>query len=349
MKYRTRRQILLIGLCVLLCAPSALNAEPRGDRVLGIDVTTASDDDYDSALEIAQSAGLGEIGLFFNWNSIEKRRGKYRNPNFRIANLYYPLKGIPVNLTITPIHTNRKVVPRDLAHAAFDDPSMIRRFNRMLDWVFSQIPDLSLTSIVIGSEFDVYLGTDPKAWLHYRKFYERAARHIKLKRPGLPVAAEATFSGLTGASQALLVALNASTEIVGVSYYPLNDTLTVKDPTVVRSDFDTLLALYPNRQMNFYQVGYPSSTLLESSEDKQSQFVEELFKAWDAYPTQIHLIVFDWLHDQSPESVESLSKFYGITDDNFKEFLGSLGLRTYAGADKAAFTTLRTEAGNRGF
>jgi hypothetical protein len=326
-----------------------LSTGTRGSRILGIDVSMAADNNYDKAFATAKNAGMQEIGLYFNWDDIETSPGVYNNPYFQMANTFYPPTGTMVDLTITPIHTNQLVVPGDLGSTSFDDPVMIERFTDMLDWVFSEIPDLEVSSVVIGSEFDVYFGTDKNQWEKYQVFYREVTAYVKEHYPDTKVAAEATFDGLTGHTKEYTKALNEYSDIIGVSYYPLKSDFTVKDPSVVYSDFDTLTTMYKGRTIYFYQLGYPSSPVLKSSEAKQKQFIQEVFRAWDAHASQIKMIDFTWLHDMSPQTVESFKEFYGIGSNNFAEFLATLGLRTYDGNEKEAFKALHTEAKARGW
>ena len=50
---------------------------------------------------------------------------------------------------------------------------------------------------------------------------------------------------------------------------------------------------------------------------------------------------FIWLHDISDAQVQSYTKYYGIGQRGFAEYLGTLGLRYHDGKDKQAFETLR--------
>ncbi len=85
------------------------------------------------------------------------------------------------------------------------------------------------------------------------------------------------------------------------------------------------------------------------SADKQSQFVREVFTAWDKHHTRIRFINFIWLHDISQAEVKSYAKYYGLASKGFAEYLGTLGLRTHDGKAKPAFTTLHNEAKARGW
>jgi hypothetical protein len=134
-----------------------------------------------------------------------------------------------------------------------------------------------------------------------------------------------------------------------VSYYPLEKNGDAKAPSVVRADFDRIVALYPSQPIYFYQFGYPSSDYIQSSEARQAEFIREAFQAWDAHADHILLLDFTWLHDKSPAEVKGYEQYYGFSNRPFAEFLGSLGLRTYDGEDKEAFLTLLAEANARGW
>ena len=190
---------------------------------------------------------------------------------------------------------------------------------------------------------------DRESWGEFTAFYAAIVDYVHARHPGLPIASEQTFKGITGPARDLIVALNTHSDRIGVSYYPLDEEGNVQDPAVVHQDMETLVSLYPGETIYFYQFGYPSSRFLNSSEEKQSQFVAESFKAWDAHTDQVKLIDFTWLHDMSPADVQAISNYYGIADRKFTEYIASLGLRTYDGKDKMSFRTLVAEAAARGW
>jgi hypothetical protein len=173
--------------------------------------------------------------------------------------------------------------------------------------------------------------------------------HAKTTRPGLIVGSKATFAGLMSYAKVNLQALNQSSDVIMVTYYPLNPDFTVRDPSVVRTDIDAITVLYPGRQISLLEAGYPSSLVLNSSEARQREFIQKIFAAWDAHASQIRLISFTLLTDFSVAAVDDLASYYGIIDPNFKEYLLTLGLRTYAGAgtDKEAFIALQEEVNAR--
>ncbi len=125
--------------------------------------------------------------------------------------------------------------------------------------------------------------------------------------------------------------------------------MEVIDPKKVHEDLDTVCSIFSGKKIYFFQFGYPTSTLLKSSTLKQKEFVEESFLAWDEHADQIDLIDYTWLHDHSPESADQILKIYNFFDPKFREFIATLGLRTFSGQDKPAFVALKQQAKARGW
>ncbi|MBA2480316.1 MAG: Ig-like domain-containing protein [Planctomycetes bacterium] len=270
--------------------------------------------------------------------------------SYRLIDSYYPANGLQMTLTLRPLHNNRKVVPSDLQSLAMNDPVMIQRFKNLLDWIFTQIPNVQLTSLVISSEFDVNLGTDASKWAQYRAFHQAVSAYAKTKRAGLKIAAEATWDGLVGFAQANLIQLNQDCDYIGVSYYGIGANFAAKSMAQVSADIDQVVALY-TKPMCLYQFGYPSSTVLGGSEALQRDFITTAFASWDTHANRILMMDFTWLHDMSPQAVQDSMAYFGGASPRFGEFLGTLGLRTWSGAgtDKLSFPELRHQARARGW
>jgi hypothetical protein len=92
--------------------------------------------------------------------------------------------------------------------------------------------------------------------------------------------------------------------VVLVTYYPLYPDFTVKDPGVVRRDFDSLTRIYSHKPIVMVEAGYPSSAACKSSEARQAAFVDSVFAAWDAHASQVRSITFSWLYDLPQSSVD---------------------------------------------
>ena len=332
---------------VLTSSPRA--PVPRGERILGLDVNMAGDNDYLRAIALTKSTGVQTVSLTLPWDAIETAPGTYDVNQLALVNLFYPAEGLTLNLYLITMDPIGKHVPADLTNLAMNDPRVIQRFTDFLTYVFSQLPDTQLHFLALGGEIDLGLGSDMLLWDQYEAFVKAASDYARSRKPQLTVGVSATFSGLTGPMQPQLSRMNPNGILA--SYYPLKTNGDVHEPTVVGDDFRTLVALYPGQPIYIEQLGYPSSATLGSSYAKQSAFIQEVFKQWDVYASQIKSVTFSWLTDLPWSSVEELSIYYNCYDTKFQEFLRTLGLREYAGTgmDKPAFVTLKTEAKVRGW
>ena len=330
---------------------SANQVVARGDRILSIAVTAAADGNFDRAFSKARTAGMQATSLAQNWSDLEPSPLYYEpTPNFlKIANLFYPAQSIQIALEINPIDIVNRRIPSDLAKRPFDDPEVISRFNRLLDWVFSQIPDLKLTSLTIGNEIDSYLADDQQAWRAYQTFFEAVVAHVHQAHPNLQIGAKATLDGLLKQSRDSLQALNAVSDVIMATYYPLDLNYRAKSLGVVSQDLRALTNAYSNREIYLLEVGYPSSQACGSSEATQASFIHRMFEAWDEHQAQIKLITFTWLTDLTSAEVSQISESLSLSNPCFIAYLETLGLRTSLDQDKAAFKRLKQEANRRGW
>ena len=342
---KTLIDFLVLLFAGLLMNQIAFGAQPRtrGDRLIGHGITEGAIG-FGNAFALARDAGLEFIELPFAWDAVETASGTYGNKNLQIANVFFPAQGIKVFLTVNPIDTNNLRMPGDLKHKAFDDPEVIERYNRLIDYVFAQIPNLELIGFGIGNEIDAYLANDPSRWRQYQKFYESTRQYVKSKRPGLKVGTKAMMYGYIFNHTTALINMNRHSDLIMVTYYPLKDGFRLREPSVVHEHLKRLTTLYEGRPISMLEAGYPSSSYLKSSQKKQAAFIRELFTAWDHHRAQIRHINFMWLHDVSDAKLTEFETYYGFSSKAFIEFLATLGLRTYEGEGKLAYKELKRQA-----
>jgi hypothetical protein len=320
-------------------------------RILGIDLTLPADNNVSKAYYMAKGAGIGVVQLSPCWDDIEPSASQYEDPvgDMAAARTFYSHEGLRVALAVSPLDTNNDRRPADLKDKPFDDPTTIDRYNAMLDNMLPKLDGVTLLDVSIGNEVDVYLGSDADKWEQYVNFFGETKKHLKAGRPGLKVGVKATFDGLTRRNVEQLKRLNEESDVILVTYYPLNPDFTVKEPSVVRDDFNTICTLYPGKDIYFLELGYPSSPLLNSSNDKQAEFVRQAFAAWDGHEGQVKAVNFVYMHDVSQSQLDKMAAYYGLDDPKFLAFLGTLGLRTNDGKDKPAWAAFEEEAKARGF
>ncbi|NQS92565.1 MAG: hypothetical protein HQ574_09165, partial [Chloroflexi bacterium] len=274
------------------------------------------------------------------------------DPNWlAIANQYYPAQRFSISLVISVLDTTEIRLPEDLMSTPFSDPEILNRFKGLLDYIHNQLSEVEIISISIGNEIDGVLGNDQGKWEAFQTFYDPAASYARELWPSIPISTKVTFDGLTGPMAGTARAIYQNSEIVMTTYYPLKGDFSVQDPDVVLKDFSTLAEIFPGKEIQITEIGYPSSELNNSSQEKQAAFIKYMFQAWDEHADQISVLSYSWLSDLPQSSVRELENYYGLSNQGFGEFLRTLGLRTYPGAgeNKAGFDVFLTEARARGW
>jgi hypothetical protein len=109
--------------------------------------------------------------------------------------------------------------------------------------------------------------------------------------------------------------------------------------------------LFPGKEIQLTEIGYPTSPINNSSPEKQAQFIQNMFQAWDQHAEVISVMSYSWLTDLPEDSVRELETYYGVSSDAFGEFLRTLGLRTFPGAgdNKIGFEVFKAESAARGW
>ncbi len=348
---------LLVGMVVsfIFIVPFVLAGEvSKGDRLFAIDLNQSEKGGFEQSIGIGKRAGSEAVTMSLQWDELEPSPKRFKpNPNWLpLANSYYPQAGMQVALMINPIDTGKLRMPSDLIEKTFDNKEVISRFMRLLDWVFTQIPNVQLVTLAIGNEIDAYLKSDLKKWNSYAKFFEEVARYAHRKRSNLLVGTKIMSYGfMDDRIKPFVIRLGRASDVYMVTYYPLNSNFTVRNPKDVNSDLGNILMRFPKKPFYLMEIGYPSSPFCNSSDEKQAEFVRQVFQVWDRYGDRIPFVSFTWLSDLSESSVHKYSDYYGSQDIKFKEFLRTLGLRTYPGRgqDKIALRVLRQEANRRGW
>jgi len=321
---------------------------PRGNRLLNIDISPSEKlDEVDAFLLARSRVGIDAALVGGSWPEVETAPRKFNYQGLKMANSVY--KDVKVILELNPVETFIKTVPSDLKTVAFDAPVMIARFKKLLDVVFSQLSDLEITALWIGNEVTGYLDKTDE-WDAYQTFYKTVGAYAKSIRPGIKVGSAGSmedWDNVTKGQFKQAEALNQSSDIIVFTCYPT--------PGNVKSAFDTLTSAFPGRTVYIKEIGCPTSSRIGSSEEKQEEFVKEVFRAWDEHACQIEYLSFHALHDFPKELVTGIFGLMGMSEDEDAllnmEIMTSLGLRTYPGkgADKAAFRALVEEARARGW
>ncbi|MCP4161866.1 MAG: hypothetical protein GY760_17470 [Deltaproteobacteria bacterium] len=120
------------------------------------------------------------------------------------------------------------------------------------------------------------------------------------------------------------------------------------EPDVVNSHFDEITTKFMGKTIYMQEIGYQTSSDCNSSVQKQSRFICNVFHAWDQHK-DIKLMMFARLNDVTHDKAEELGGPYNVTNDKFIEYLRTLGIRTHDGVLKEGFSELRDHTNIRGW
>jgi hypothetical protein len=309
----------------------AIAALPRMDPPPG----TA---DVIAAVDLAFDTGARGSVSTWRWRDLESSSGQYHLDEIRTSlNYLGRFRGFDLLLGIQVLNTTVKETPADLKSFTFDAQQMKNRFHELVNVLLPDIND-HVRYISIGNEVDVYLAAHPKEWNAYKDFYDDAVRYLHTVAPLVKIGVTTTFAGASGASRAEVAHLNESSDVFILTYYPLGPQYSVRAPDAPQTDLPRMVELAKPRPLVLQEVGYPSAPGLGSSEDKQAQFVANVFAAWRPAGATIPFLSFFALHDQSGSTCDELTKYYGQPgNSDFKGYLCTLGLRRADGTPKRAW------------
>ena len=322
----------------------------KNSRLLGIAINEGKNTDYITAIEQAKELGVDFVPIALTWDMIEMSPNQYNDEFLDLINWMYSSQDIEIMLQIAPIeHRVNRMAP-DLKEKPFDDPEVILRFNKMIDYFYEKTPDIKIMSMAIGSEIDAHMDT-PERWNAYESFYKQVTEHIKNKErwKDIPIGVKTMFTGITEQHINEIMSINKHSDVIMVTYYPLASDFTFRDPSDVDADMQLVIEKAGGKPIYFLEVGYSSGNVVKSSPEKQKRFVIEVFKAWDKHAEYIRAINFVWMHDVLDEDVLHYNEYYGTSDPKFSNYLGTLGLKHNDGKPKNAWITLEEESEKRGW
>jgi hypothetical protein len=104
-----------------------------------------------------------------------------------------------------------------------------------------------------------------------------------------------------------------------------------------------------SRPLVLKEFGYATGTTGDTAAG-QVAFLTDLFTTWDAHAAQIPMVTISRMFDGDLTDCTSEAQAYGEAgNEDFIEYLCTLGLRTVTDTPKPAWSTLSAASGLRGF
>jgi hypothetical protein len=246
---------------------------------------------------------------------------------------------LSVALTLRTIDSNQVALPADLQGRAFNDPAVISRFQALLT---ALAPKLNTVKWVnLANEVDLYFTQKENILTApaFLQLFSAGASALKAAIPGVSIGMVFSYSGYWYTNQTFSL-LNAACDHIAFSYYPIRTDFTVRDASIVSSDFAEMVWAAGSKPLIFTELGYPSSPVIGSSTLKQQAFYSNVFDYVQAHSGNIAAGSFFQMMDLSKATVDSLVQYYNTGNNaGFGAFLGSLGTMDSTGIPKLSWTT----------
>lgn len=334
---------MLSATALLLVASLAPVATPadypiRLGLTMGIKDTMQESDFLDSLRELVRLQVDG-AQLSHGWDELEPSAGGFVAKKLEDEAGWLRLLGAESVATVKTLDTVKRVLPADLAGLAWDDPTMIARWKAFLNAYVRKLPP-GTRWLSLGNEVDGYLANHPDEVPAYLRFLEAGRETVKAARPDLKVGVTLMRDGLVKRAD-VLKRLAPFGDVSVFTYYPMADDISPLPVSDVAGHFAAMLAVANGRPLVLQEIGLPSSPVVGSSEAIQADFVREVFAQLDKHQKAIPLASFFLQMDLGPKLLDLMEGYYGLKNERFRAFLGSLGLRTTDGKPKAAHKVFR--------
>ena len=332
----------------LSCSKDEPTLQTKFSGIISLNTNLSASEPFSNYLaeyQAAYNAGARGAQTAAPWGSLNPTGTTYdfaalSNSFFGLATL----KNIGFDalfLNIPIIAIDKRSMPADIISLAFDDPTVKSRFRGLLDAIKDLLND-RVKYVAFGNEVDTYFATRPSEWTAYRNLVEDARSYLKTLKPNIQVAVTTTFSGASASVPAEVNALNSTMDVVALTYYPISTNFIPRDPVTVKDDVAKMLLLANGKPIVMQEWGYPSSSVLTSSDKKQSDFISNSFtQLKEKGPSVFPFVSFFKYRDWNAAYVQMLTN--QTAGQSFYEFMASLGLKKNDGTSKSAFQIIEVE------
>jgi len=332
----------MIGIVAALALSPLQTTVPKIGLSFGVKETFQEADFLQS---LREQVRLGVDGFYtsLSWNELSPDGKTIDLKKLKEQEGIFKFTGADGLLTLKTIDTVRTTIPAPLVGQGWRDlaPQIVPLWNAILDQCPKEMKWFSL-----GNEVDPYLAAQPQEVDGYLAFLETCRRAILAKRPDAKVGVTVTWEGLRKRPE-LARRLLAFGDVAILTYYPLNDDFSPMPPSEVPAHISRAIEAAGPKPVILQEIGYPAATMLGSSEQAQNDFVKAVFRELDRHPGKVLLANYFLQVDFAKPVLDMLETYYGLTNERFRAFLGTLGLKKSDGTPRAAWRTFQDEVRRR--
>ncbi len=288
-----------------------------------------------SAAEAVRESG-GSVGhTYTSWGGVEYEPGEYDWEMLDYMMELNELYGFDMSLVISIIYTNQiGELPDEVGFNGFDDARLKEHFADYAIRVADRYENLEY--LEIGNEVNIYLGEHPDEVDEFREFYSYVYDRVKERHPGLKVGTVFAYHYAKDTNTTYIIEeladvgdFNAFTLYIHGDKFAFNRSVEE-----AQEYFDGIDSVSP-KPWAMTETGWSSSETLHSSEEKQAEYVEEVYSILEEKKGRVLFLTWFDSHDVGSGCEEAAESFIteGMTVDAeyldyFEEFICTQGLRT---------------------
>jgi hypothetical protein len=297
--------------------------------------------DREESVELMKTSGANHLHLVPVWTDIEPRPGDFETDE--VAFLLQKSRPLPVAFNLRILDAGSRSGPDEYKTLAWDSAQMIERITQVIDQLAPVLGDRPW-SYALGNEVDLYFSQRPAEIGAYGRMLQRVRARILQHHPRARLTVSFGF-GATAQLRSLYAPIVAALDHVAFTYYPLGFDFRVRGPASLATDLPTMIAAAQPRRVFLQEIGYPSSTLIGSSDEQQRAFVQLAFEAIRAAGSSRVLGATYLFQADLPEAaVAEIVRAYGTNSEAFRAFVTTLGLRDDRDRPKPAWDEFKRQA-----
>jgi hypothetical protein len=293
-----------------------------------------TEESYLSSLREQVRVGTQGLAISAKWNELEPAQGRYALKKVDDSVGLAKFIGGKSLFTFQTIDTNNWVLPQDLTGLRFDDPKVIGRASVLLNKVLTSLGQ-GVKWISLGNEVDVYLVEHPEELPEYLNLLRALESVVRRERPDLKVGVTVTFDGLVRRPEVVSKFAKFG-DCAVVTYYPMKEDFSPLPLATTGENFDRMMSFAGGRPLVLQEIGLPSATLLGSSEALQAEFVSAIFRQLETRKG-IDFASFFMQYEFPTPMLDFFESYYGLKNERFRAFLGSLGFHDPTGNPKPSW------------
>ncbi|MBS3772390.1 MAG: hypothetical protein KGY69_19220 [Bacteroidales bacterium] len=298
----------------------------------------------------ALASGMSVGRLQIDWPELEPEPNVYNLDVLEDRLIEYQNQGLQSFLLISAYDSDGPVIPQDLQDLKFDDPTLINRFNNLMDVVIPILSKYDGYMISITNEADNNFGEVPNLHSQILKFLQEAKSHIHDINNEMAVTITLAEGSLDlnkpGIKKIIDECDVACWNFYGSNFIYELPYYTAQKESEIKADVQRMLNLSGNKNIVIQELGmWSGGDILDSSERIQRDFFEIFFEIMEQEDKIVVAYVFQ-LVDWSPEVTKIFTNLFEDENlpekyiDAFSESLETMGLIKYEdGTQKLAWNT----------